>query len=56
VEVHRLAGDDPTSSGVSLTTERAENVPLYEHFGYRVVGHTRVSAELETWGLFRQRG
>ena len=56
VEVHRLAGDDPKSSGVSLTTERAENVPLYEHFGYRVVGHTRVSAELETWGLFRQRG
>lgn len=53
--VQRIAADDPGSGGVSLTTERAANVPLYEHFGYRVVGHTRVSADLETWGLFRAR-
>jgi GNAT superfamily N-acetyltransferase len=51
--VHALAAADPQSSGVSLTTERPENVPLYEHFGYRVVGHVRVSAEAETWGMFR---
>ena len=53
--VHALAAADPQSSGVSLTTERPENVALYEHFGYRVVGHVRVSAEAETWGLFRGR-
>ena len=51
--VHALAAADPQSSGVSLTTERPENIPLYEHFGYRVVGHVRLSAEAETWGLFR---
>ena len=51
--IHEIASDDPQSTGVSLTTERADNVALYERFGYKVVGHTRVSAELETWGLFR---
>ena len=54
--VHDLAEADANSAGVSLTTERAENVTLYEHFGYRVDGHARVSSELETWGLFRPRG
>jgi GNAT superfamily N-acetyltransferase len=54
--VHDLAAGDPDSTGVSLTTERPENVVLYEHFGYRVDGHARVSSELETWGLFRPRG
>ena len=51
--VHRLANGDPQSAGVSLTTERAENVPFYERFGYKVVGHARVGPDLETWGLFR---
>lgn len=54
--VHALAARDPRSAGVSLTTERPENVPLYEHFGYRVVGHVRVSAEAQTWGMFRDAG
>jgi GNAT superfamily N-acetyltransferase len=53
--VHHLAAADGASAGVSLTTERAENVPLYEHFGYRVVGHVRAAPGLETWGLFRER-
>lgn len=52
--VHTIVGDDPQSGGVSLTTERAENLPFYERFGYKVVGHTRVDADLETWGLFRE--
>ena len=51
--VHALADADPASSGVSLTTELAGNVPFYERFGYAVVGHHRVSADLETWGMFR---
>ena len=53
--VHDLAAADPGSSGVSLTTERSENVAFYEHFGYRVVGHVRVAAGLQTWGLFRDQ-
>ena len=51
--VHRLASEDPESGGVSLTTERHENLSFYEHFGYKVVGHARVGPDLETWGLFR---
>jgi len=54
--VHDLAEADANSAGVSLTTERPENVTLYEYFGYRVDGHARVTSELETWGLFRPRG
>jgi hypothetical protein len=55
--VHAAASDDPQSAGVSLTTERAENLKFYERFGYTVVGHARVDPELETWGLFRgERG
>ncbi len=50
--VRLLAAGDPESAGVSLTTELPQNVRLYEHFGYEVVGHARVTPELETWGLF----
>ena len=39
--------------GVTLTTEDPSNVPLYEHFGYQVVGHARVAPGLESWGFFR---
>lgn len=53
--VHGLAAADLQSPGVSLTTERPENVPLYEHFGYRVLGHARVGNEVDTWGMFRAR-
>jgi GNAT superfamily N-acetyltransferase len=51
--VYDMACEDPGSCGVSLTTETPENVRLYEHVGYRVTGHARVSPELETWGMFR---
>jgi hypothetical protein len=44
---------DPRSSGVTLTTEKPENLPLYQRFGYRQTGHARVSAVLETWGFYR---
>ena len=53
--VHALGEADPASTGTSLTTERAPNVQLYEHFGYRVHGHARVASTLETWGMFRPR-
>ena len=51
--VHLMSREDTSSEGVTLTTEDPANVPLYEHFGYRVVGHARLSPELGTWGFFR---
>jgi GNAT superfamily N-acetyltransferase len=51
--VHEVSRSDGLSSGVRLTTERAANVPFYEHFGYRVQGHAQVGDGLETWALFR---
>lgn len=53
--VHALAEEDAESRGVSLTTEVARNVGLYEHFGYAVTGHAKVADGLETWTLFRGR-
>lgn len=51
--VHELSANTPESAGVTLTTEDPANVPFYEHLGYRVIGHERIAAELETWSLFR---
>lgn len=52
-EVHARSRADDRSVGVTLSTENAANVPMYEHVGYRVIGHARVSPELETWNFFR---
>lgn len=51
--VHERVAADPASTGVSLTTEAPANLPFYERFGYRRIGHARVSPRLETWGFFR---
>ncbi|MBP8176921.1 MAG: GNAT family N-acetyltransferase [Xanthomonadales bacterium] len=53
--VHELARNDPHSAGVSLTTEHAPNLALYQRFGYRVTGELQVAADLRTWTLFRAR-
>lgn len=53
--VSDLASADLRSAGVSLTTERPENVKLYEHCGYDVVGEARVTESFRTWGLFQPR-
>ncbi len=53
--VHQLAESDPDSAGVTLTTEHPPNLRLYEHFGYRILGHARGAPGLETWGLFREK-
>jgi GNAT superfamily N-acetyltransferase len=50
-----LANADTGSSGVSLTTETPENVKLYEHCGYKVVGEALVADSFQTWGLFQPR-
>jgi GNAT superfamily N-acetyltransferase len=51
--VHGLSQASPVSTGVSLTTERLENLALYRYFGYELVGHAQVAPELESWGMFR---
>ena len=51
----QLAARDPKSAGLTLTTETAANVRLYQHFGFEVFGHVQVAPELETWGLFKRR-
>lgn len=51
--VHRLSRADPTSQGVTLTTENPANVPFYEKLGYGITGHVRVGPGLETWGFYR---
>ena len=51
--VEEIARQDPSSAGVSLTTEVPRNLTLYQYFGYEIVAHARVTADFETWGLFR---
>jgi GNAT superfamily N-acetyltransferase len=53
--VFMLALADPGSSGVSLDTETSENMRLYEHCGYRRIGHARVSDGLTTWVMYRAK-
>lgn len=51
--VHARSAADPTSTGVSLTTEAPENVDLYRHFGYRVTGEGAIGSAFRSWGMFR---
>ena len=51
--VHRLSREDPESVGVTLSTEDEANLPLYEHFGYEIVGQAEVAARFTTWSFFR---
>jgi len=51
--VQEMSRDDAASEGVTLTTEDPDNVPMYQHLGYRIVGHATVAPDLRTWGFFR---
>jgi GNAT superfamily N-acetyltransferase len=51
--VHGLSEADPSSSGVTLSTEDPRNLSLYPRFGYQLLGHAAVADELETWAFFR---
>ena len=51
--VHALSRELRNSVGVTLTTETAANVALYQRFGYRIVGHREIVPALETWGFYR---
>jgi len=52
-EIHRRSAADPQSEGVTLTTEDPANVPLYQRFGYRVIGEETLAPGIRTWGFFR---
>lgn len=52
--VHGMSERSPGSEGVTLTTEARENVAFYQRAGYEIIGHARVSTDLETWGFFRR--
>ena len=53
--VHALAEADRASCGVTLSTETENNVALYRHFGYRLLGRVHVAEGLESWAFFRAR-
>lgn len=54
--VHGISERDETSMGVSLTTEVASNLALYEHFGYEIVGSSAVDSAFTTWTMYRPDG
>lgn len=51
--VHGLSATDPMSTGVSLTTEVEENVPLYRRYGYEILGSSPVESAFTTRAMFR---
>ena len=51
--LHAWSAADAGSAGVGLDTTKPENVALYEHFGYEVVGQRRLG-ELDVWGMYRR--
>ena len=51
-ELCRMSRAHRRSTGVALTTERAENLPVYRRFGFEVVGEADID-ELHSWGMFR---
>lgn len=51
--VHEMSRQDERSVGVTLTTEDPDNVPMYRHLGYSIIGHATVAPDLRTWGFFR---
>ncbi|NJP04223.1 MAG: GNAT family N-acetyltransferase [Chloroflexaceae bacterium] len=50
--MHDLSAMHPTSQGVYLDTQNAVNVPMYQHFGYQILGYEQ-SGPVGTWCLFR---
>ena len=46
---------DPTSRGLTLTTELEKNVRLYEHFGFRQTGRASVGDAFVSWGMYWER-
>ncbi|MBZ0114741.1 MAG: GNAT family N-acetyltransferase [Thermoanaerobaculia bacterium] len=51
--VQARSAEDPNSTGVSLSTELAGNVPLYQHFGYTITGQGELAPGVPSWSFFR---
>lgn len=52
--IHLLVAQSPHSSGIGLDTENHENVPLYERFGYRLIG-SELFEPVTIYGMFRSK-
>lgn len=52
--VHELSASEEASTGVTLNTELQSNLPLYERFGYEVIGSASVESTFTTWTMFRR--
>lgn len=52
-ELIRMSETHRHSTGICLTTERAENLPVYRRFGFQVIGEADID-ELHTWVMFRR--
>ena len=50
--VHALSEAHPISTGMTLDTENAANVPLYAHCGYRVIAKANLE-HVDVWHMFR---
>jgi GNAT superfamily N-acetyltransferase len=50
-ELRRMSEQHGRSTGIALTTERAENLPFYEHLGFEVIGEGQIE-DVHTWCLF----
>lgn len=48
-----LDESDKTGVPIRLETNRAENVPIYEHFGFQVAHYSNRVSGLEQWNLVR---
>ena len=53
--VQALSEGHSTSTGVALDTENPENVPIYEHCGYRVIAETNLEG-VPIWCMLRPNG
>ncbi len=52
--IHSLVEQSPHSSGIGLDTENAKNIPLYERFGYKLIG-TEFMEPVTIYSMFRPK-
>ena len=51
-EIDHIAGSDPRSEAICLTTESENNLTFYQHLGYEIRADAAVD-ELHTWSLMK---
>lgn len=50
--IHEMVDNDPQAMGIALNTEKPNNVPIYRHFGYEVIGEADLGP-MHSWCMFR---